>query len=83
VSVERHELLDAVEDEASFLVFIAGLIRDRRANNAEWQNETIEQFLEAGLAWAESTGLGATQGLENASPWKRAAVLLYCGKMYE
>jgi hypothetical protein len=49
-----------------------------------WQNGTIEQFLEAALSWAEDTGFGRTQGLaDNVVPWRRLAVFLYTGKIYE
>lgn len=95
---ELHEILDEVNDEKSFLIFVEALIRDRISEvNAKkdkqtdkfgrgplgWENHTIEQFLEAAHAWAESTNIGATQDLENASPWRRCATFLYCGKIYE
>jgi hypothetical protein len=48
-----------------------------------WENVTIESFLEAACAWAEDTNFGAAQALSDASPWKKFAVFLYCGKIYE
>jgi len=81
--MELHELLASVEDEASFLVFVRALLSDLRANEASWENGNTEQFLDAALSWAESTNVGASQGLADASPWKRAATMLYCGKIYE
>ena len=94
--MELHELLEAVSDEKSFLAFVKALQEDRElAASAEkisgvltsiqrgWENTTIESFLEAAHSWAEDTQLGATQDLANASPWKRFAVFLYCGKTYE
>ena len=48
-----------------------------------WENVTVETFLEAAHAWAEATNFGARQGLGEASPWKKFAVFLYCGKIYE
>jgi glycine C-acetyltransferase len=46
-------------------------------------DQTIEAFLGAASSWAESTNVGLTQGLDPANPWKRFAVFLYCGKIYE
>jgi len=81
--MELHELLEGVHDEASFLAFVRALLSDLRINAASWESGSLEQFLESSLAWAESTNLGATQGLASSSPWRRAATYLYCGKIYE
>ena len=49
-----------------------------------WQNLTIEDFLEAALAWAEASNFGRSQGVDDsANPWRRLAIFLYCGKIYE
>ncbi len=81
--MELHELLETVNSQGTFLAFVAALADDRRRNAAAWESDSIEEFLEAALAWAEDSAMGASQGLADASPWKRAAVFLYCGKMYE
>ena len=95
---DLHAVLDLVRDEATFLAFVHSLRLDRldeeewertspssphgpSANG--WQNRTIEAFLGAASEWAESTNVGLTQGLDPANPWKRFAVFLYCGKIYE
>jgi len=84
---------DAVRDEASFLTFVEALAEDRRrANLADegpygaprgWQNDSIESFLAAAVAWARDSDFGRKQGLIDASPWKVLAVFLHCGKIYE
>jgi hypothetical protein len=96
--MELHELVEAVSDEKSFLAFVDALRKDRElAAAAEkaslsgpygpaqrgWENTTIESFLEAAYAWAEDSDFGARQDLMEASPWKKFAVFLYCGKIYE
>src|SRR5262249_119468 len=93
-----HDLLKNVNSEDSLLVFIAALVKDRQdAVVAEkenpsstygpvaggWENTSIESFLEAAAAWAESTHFGLTQGLPPDNPWRRFASFLYCGKIYE
>jgi hypothetical protein len=96
--MELYELVEAVSDEKSFLAFVHALREDRElAAEAEkaspsgvygpaqrgWENTTIESFLEAAHAWAEASEFGARQDLSKASPWKKFAVFLYCGKIYE
>ena len=97
-AMELHEVLESVSDENSFLAFVNELRKDRELSVAGqkvmpsnpygptqrgWENITIESFLRAAHAWAEDTNFGATQDLGNASPWKKFAVFLYCGKIYE
>lgn len=80
---QLHKQLQDVTDEASFVAFVSALAEDRRKNAASWQNDSIEAFLDAALSWAEDSEMGRSQGLASASPWKRAAVFLYAGKIYE
>lgn len=89
---ELHELLNAVADQDSFLRF-ANALRDDRERGAApdafgrgprgWENHTIEDFLEAAIAWATTTSFGETQDGTNRSPWWQFASFLYCGKIYE
>jgi hypothetical protein len=90
--VDLNRYLEAVVDEPSFLAFVGALARDRRnSENPDafgrirngWENHSIEAFLEASLAWAEDSAFGTSQGLTDTSPWKKFAVFLYCGKIYE
>lgn len=93
-----NDLLARVNSEESLLAFVAALAKDRRdAVAAEkghpsnpygrdaggWENTSIENFLEAAASWAEDTNFGLTQGLRPDNPWKRFAVFLYLGKIYE
>jgi hypothetical protein len=87
ISWERNmrlqEQLEAVTDEATFLAFVQALANDRRSDGKTWGNDSIENFLEAAGSWADDSGFGAKQGLSAVSPWKKFAVFLYCGKIYE
>ena len=88
---EIHELLSEVSDEKSFLEFVSVLVDDCERESKQisaidpegWNGLSAEGFLEAALAWAKDTEIGATQGLEDASPWRKFATFLYCGKIYE
>jgi len=96
--MELHEQLATVNDERSFLAFARALQLDRVAAVAAesrvpslpygqdaggWENVSIESFLESALAWAEASDFGASQGLASTNLWKKFAVFLYCGKIYE
>ncbi len=96
--MELHEQIETVADAQSFLAFVRALQLDRVASVAAeakagssafgpdaggWENTSIENFLEAAIAWADATDFGVTQGLAVENPWKRFAVFLYCGKIYE
>jgi len=96
--MELHQLAELVSDEKSFLAFVAALQRDRELavaaerispaaqcgpDRGGWENVTIESFLEAAHAWAQDSEFGVRQGLKDASPWRKFAAFLYCGKIYE
>jgi hypothetical protein len=96
--MELHEQLELVTDEQSFLAFARALMLDRLAaaraetsvpsspygrDAGSWENTSIESFLEGAISWAEDSQFGARQGLQSENPWKKFAVFLYCGKIYE
>lgn len=84
--MDLHDLLDQVDDGQTFLRFARALAEDRAAASPEgtdWQNDTIESFLECAVAWAEASDFGISQGLVASNPWRQFAVFLYCGKIYE
>lgn len=88
------ELLDEVVDEKSFLVFASALIADRKRQegknseesgfSGDWANNTITDFLEGAVSWAEDTDFGVSKDPDlEVNKWKTFAVFLYCGKIYE
>jgi hypothetical protein len=84
---------DTVHDEQSFLAFVEALAADRCIASEVaggpysaprgWQNDSIDSFLRSAAAWAETSKFGEAQGLAGASLWRKFAVFLYCGKIYE
>ncbi|RPJ53839.1 MAG: hypothetical protein EHM23_30135 [Acidobacteria bacterium] len=92
---DLSKLLDAVEDERTFLLFVEALRADRAAEDSVgqvdsfgrgelgWENHTIEEFLEAALSWAHDSHFGQTVGLADAPPWRKMATFLLAGKSYE
>jgi hypothetical protein len=96
--MKLYQLLELVNDEESFLVFVDALRKDREfdaeaeqdlpsnpygASARGWNNVTIQSFLKAAQSWAEATQFGATQNLGELSPWRKFATFLYAGKIYE
>ncbi|KAF0811609.1 hypothetical protein IGB42_03898 [Andreprevotia sp. IGB-42] len=76
-----YERLQNVTDATSFLAFAHALQQDRLEHAASWPQQSLEDYLAAALDWADSTHMGKTQGLNDAPPWKRFAMFLYCGKV--
>lgn len=51
---------------------------------ADWANNSISEFLESAVAWAEDSDFGTSQDPDlGKNHWKQFAVFLYCGKTYE
>lgn len=92
-----EDYLEQVVDQESFLVF-ARALRDDKEDEMQkewakpsnpyshgwngWQNATIEGFLESAVAWAEDSDFGSKiEPTDN--PWKKFALFLYGGKIYE
>ncbi|WII36042.1 DUF7660 family protein [Paenibacillus thiaminolyticus] len=77
------ELVDEVTDEKSFLHFMNELRKDRINHKEEWENESIEAFLEAANEWGLTSIDGLSYYNKPDNPWKRCAHILYMGKIYE
>ncbi len=98
-----REIYKSVTDEATFLQFIKALAEDRRnavkqekakpsspfgPDAGGWENTTIEDYLEAGVSWAEDSDFGRRMAfkeleLNNVSPWKRIAAFMMAARIYE
>jgi hypothetical protein len=98
MSLDLHEQASSVDDWKSLLEFARVLRADKEDEGRKerlnpsppygpglngWENQTIEDFLDAAIRWAESTSFGETQGLSSTNPWAQFAAFLYCGKIYE
>ena len=97
MSMELESYLEKVVDEESFLEFAKALKADQEAEDLKekvkpsapyssgqngWGNSTVSGFLESAIAWAEDGEFGNT--IEpDANPWKKFALFLYGGKIYE
>ncbi|MBA2621161.1 MAG: hypothetical protein H0U87_08170 [Acidobacteria bacterium] len=69
------DYLQDVNDRETFIRFVQELAKDKRCAE-DWQNETIEDYLESSAAWLADSK-------RNDFSWKLMAEFLYCGKIYE
>ncbi|WNS46589.1 hypothetical protein [Paenibacillus sp. MMS20-IR301] len=84
--MELHEALNKVRDREQFTEFIGLLAKDHSINSGEWENNSVEAFLEAIKSWVEdmdgyydNNKLPLPQNIN----WNFIATLFYAGKLYE
>lgn len=74
--MELIDYLHKVNDRKSFIEFVEILARDKEINSQDWQNLSIEDYLDCANSWLEDSE-------RNDISWKLMAEFLYCGKIYE
>jgi hypothetical protein len=87
------QLLQAVQDEKTLLLFVTALAADRASVEhlpqtpdgfqGGWANCSISMFLDAAVSWAEDSNFGARPGPKPQNPWSTFAMFLYAGRGYE
>ncbi|MCK6074594.1 DUF7660 family protein [Paenibacillus silvae] len=77
------EIVNEVQDEATFIAFLSALRKDRQAHADEWQQDSIDSFLEAAADWGRESVDGLKHYEKPDNPWKRCAQIMYMGKIYE
>lgn len=92
------DALDRVVDERSFVAFVFALAEDwekeqepeaaspspRHSNGSlGWENGTIGAYLAAAADWADASKDGVRFYQVPTNVWRRAADILYAGKIYE
>jgi hypothetical protein len=86
MSKTLSELAYAVRTREDLIKFIGELHKDLNVNSAGWENQTLDQFLEAMKGWVEDMdGVVQNRGepLPASAEWRLVARLLYAGKTYE
>ena len=78
--------VDSVGSRDDFAEFITALRRDLTAHPEEWQNPTLDSFLEALSAWVQDMD-GYYQNTRLPVPtspnWKNVAEMMLAAKYYE
>jgi len=95
--MELEDYLDKVIDQSSLLEFAKALQTDKENEDLKqkenpvspyssghngWESNTISGYLEASIAWAEDSNFGDAQA-SATNTWKKLALFLYGGKVYE
>ena len=79
-------IIKNINDKKDFLEFMQLLINDLKTNSHEWENESLESFLEAIMHWTEDMEgyyQNTNQPIPNNINWKVFADILIAAKMYE
>ena len=72
------EKCENVKTKNDFIKFVESLRSDLDTNEKEWENITLEAYLEAMEAWMTDT-----DKLSDSPSWKDFAVILLSGRFYE
>jgi hypothetical protein len=84
--MDLSKQLESVSNRESFLAFARALAQDRRLMDAysdpDWRNDTIVDYLEAAIAWAEGRA-GQPDVLPEEPSWRALAAFLHAGKLHE
>jgi hypothetical protein len=84
--MELHERVNKIKTRHDLGQFVGALRAELAANPEEWENPTLDRFLEAMEAWiADSEGYYKNQGQAPADPptWKTFGDILIAARMYE
>ena len=76
--MEIHEMIQKVKSKEDFIEFLSCLTKDLEKNHDEWENPTLERFLEAMGAW-----LIDSKSVPDQPTWRTLADILYASKIYE
>jgi hypothetical protein len=80
------EKAEGVTTHQKFVEFADALLIDLIENRDEWENVTLEHFLESVAAWAKCMDVvykNAGSTLEKQSPWQLVTDVLLAGRIYE
>ena len=79
-----YNYLNKVTDKESFLKFMKALINDYRNNPDEWENDTIDYYLDAIMAWIVDFSSCERNDIDwDKIDYSVIAELFLAGKIYE
>lgn len=89
MAIPRPDLNDqvgAIKTREDFVAFVRDLVHNLQAHPGEWENQTLESYLEALAAWVEDCdGFYANRGEKALQDpgWKFFGKVLLAAKVYE
>ena len=84
--MDWYNKIENVSNKQQFLEFVNLLSTDYQKNIDEWENKSIDLFLQAIEGWMEDMeGFYENSGLDTPKNivWKLLSIMLYVGKIYE
>lgn len=81
-----NEMINGIKTKEDLLIFLSALRKDLISNNEEWENPSLESYLEAMESWIETMDSyykNTNQLLPEQPSWKMFADILYASKYYE
>lgn len=84
--MELHERVKSIQTREELADFVEALLKDLRENGSDWENASLEGFLDAMAAWIRSMpsaykNMG--KALPSSGDWRAMADILLAAKMYE
>lgn len=76
--MEIHEIIPHIQSKEDLIRFIFELRSDLDINKENWENPSLDRYLEAMEAWLTDTNEEFSQ-----PSWKLFADILYASKIYE
>ncbi len=70
-----------VNSRVDLVHFVQALKLDLAAGKGEWENATLEKYLDAMAAWLED--MGGRPDISRQNPWQLFADILTASKTYE
>ena len=86
MSNRLDETLDGIKTKKDFIMFVNLLKEDYTINQAEWENPSIDMFLDAMAVWTEHIERyykNCDEEIPKNIPWKIFANILLASKIYE
>jgi hypothetical protein len=81
-----NDQVRSIQTRQEFVAFVRELLHNLQASPGEWENPTLESYLEALAAWVEDCdGFYANRGEEvpREPSWKTLGEVLLAAKQYE
>jgi len=86
MSSRLDEILDKIKTKKDFIIFVNLLKEDYTNNKEEWENPSIDMFLDAMAVWTEHIERyykNSEEEIPKDIPWKIFADILLASKIYE
>jgi hypothetical protein len=84
--LELHEMVDSINSKGDLVAFVHALTENFHSHPEEWENDTLERFLDAFASWLEaSDSCYRNRGVSppQSPTWQNVGEMLIAAKIYE